>query len=89
MKQVVLCEGAPVSGHNFTGLIESFRQNWIEEDAFAATGLRMMAILTENNLNNLSIGFSYGLTIRSRALDGPIKFPIQVPRCRIFRLSLT
>ena len=67
-EQGVLCEVAPVSGHNFTGLIErkirtvqeAFDKIGLKKMRLHATGLQMVAKLTENNLNNLPIGFSYG-----------------------------
>ena len=67
-EQGVLCEVAPVSGHNFTGLIErkirtvqeAFDRIGLKKMRLHATGLQTMAKLVENNLNNLPIGFSYG-----------------------------
>ena len=67
-EQGVLCEVAPVSGHNFTGLIErkirtvqeAFDKIGLKKMRLHATGLQTVAKLTENSLNNLPIGFSYG-----------------------------
>ena len=64
----VRCEVSPVAGHNFTGLIERkirtvqqcFEKIGLESMRLHATGLQTVAKLVENNLNNLSMGFSYG-----------------------------
>ena len=63
-----MCETAPVSGHNYTGLIERkirtvqdmFERIGLKNKKLHATGLQTVAKLVENNLNNLPIGFSYG-----------------------------
>ena len=64
----LICEKAPVSGHNFTGLVE--RKIKTVQDAFKmidlankrlhATGLQTLAKLIENDINNVPLGFSYG-----------------------------
>ena len=64
----IRCETAPVSGHNYTGLIErkirtvqeAFDKIGMKSKKLHATGLQTVAKLVENNLNNLPIGFSYG-----------------------------
>ena len=64
----IRCETAPVSGHNYTGLIErkirtvqdAFERIGLRNKKLHATGLQTVAKLVENNLNNLPIGFSYG-----------------------------
>ena len=64
----IICELAPVSGHNFTGLVE--RKIRTVQEAFVrvdlhnkrlhATGLQTLAKLIENDINNVPLGFSYG-----------------------------
>ena len=64
----IICEVAPVSGHNFTGLVE--RKIRTVQEAFVsidlknmrlhATGLQTLAKLIENDINNVPLGFSYG-----------------------------
>ena len=57
----IICEVAPVSGHNFTGLIErkiktvqeSFDKLDLKNMRLHATGLQTLAKLVENDLNNL------------------------------------
>ena len=64
----ILCKTAPVSGHNYTGLIErkirtvqdTFEKIGLKNKKLHATGLQTVAKLVENNLNNLPLGFSYG-----------------------------
>ena len=64
----ILCKTAPVSGHNYTGLVERkirtvqdiFEKIGMKNKKLHATGLQTVAKLVENNLNNLPIGFSYG-----------------------------
>ena len=64
----IMCKTAPVSGHNYTGLIERkirtvqdvFEKIGLKNMKLHATGLQTVAKLVENNLNNLPIGFSYG-----------------------------
>ena len=64
----IMCKTAPVSGHNYTGLIERkirtvqdiFEKIGMKNKKLHATGLQTVAKLVENNLNNLPIGFSYG-----------------------------
>merc|ERR1719342_1804041 len=59
---------APVSGHNYTGLVErkiraaqeGFEKIDLKSKRLHATGLQTLAKLVENNLNNLPLGFSYG-----------------------------
>ena len=60
----IVCEVAPVSGHNFTGLIErkiktvqeSFDKLDLKNMRLHATGLQTLAKLVENDLNNLPLG---------------------------------
>ena len=67
-EQGIRCEVAPVSGHNFHGLIErkirsvqeSFDKIGLSSKRGHATGLQTIAKLIENTLNNLPLGFSYG-----------------------------
>ena len=64
----VRCEIAPVSGHNFTGLVERkirtvqdcFEKMDLSKKRLHATGLQTLAKLVETQLNNLPLGFSYG-----------------------------
>ena len=64
----IRCEVAPVSGHNFTGLVERkirtvqqvFEKIGFKNTRVHATGLQTIAKLVENDLNNLPLGFSYG-----------------------------
>merc|ERR1712215_635863 len=64
----VKCEVAPVSGHNFTGLIERkirtvqgvFDTIGLKSMRLHATGLQTFCKLIECQLNDLPIGFSYG-----------------------------
>ena len=64
----ILCEKAPVSGHNFTGLVERkiktvqecFSKINLESQRLHATGLQTLAKLVETSINNLPMGFSYG-----------------------------
>ena len=59
---------APVSGHNFTGLVERkirtvqdcFERMDLHKKQVHATGLQTIAKLVETQLNNLPLGFSYG-----------------------------
>ena len=90
-EQGVLCEIAPVSGHNFTGLIErkirtvqeAFDKIGLKKMRLHATGLQTIAKLTENNLNNLPIGFSY-----DRSLDNTPLLKLITPNMmRIGRLN--
>ena len=72
----VRCEVSPVSGHNYTGLIERkirtvqecFEKIGLESMRLHATGLQTVAKLVENNLNNLPMGFSYGRTVDNTPL---------------------
>ena len=67
-EQGIICEVAPVSGHNFTGLVErkiktvqeAFVQVDLKNKRLHATGLQTFAKLVENDLNNVPMGFSYG-----------------------------
>ena len=60
-------QAAPVSGHNFHGLVErriKTVQECFEKAGFKnlrlhATGVQTLAKLVENDLNNLPLGFSY------------------------------
>ena len=64
----IRCETAPVSGHNYTGLIErkirtvqeAFDKIGMKSKKLHATGLQTIAKLVENSMNNLPMGFSYG-----------------------------
>ena len=64
----IVCEVAPVSGHNFTGLVErkirtvqeAFEKIDLENKRLHATGLQTLAKLIENDINNIPLGFSYG-----------------------------
>ena len=64
----VRCEVAPVSGHNFTGLVErkirtvqeAFQRIDLGNMRLHATGLQTLAKLIENDINNVPIGFLYG-----------------------------
>ena len=64
----IICEVAPVSGHNFTGLVErkirtvqdAFQKIDLENKRLHATGLQTLAKLVENDINNVPLGFSYG-----------------------------
>ena len=64
----IRCEVAPVSGHNFHGLIErkirsvqeAFEKIGLGSKRVHATGLQTISKLIENTLNNLPMGFSYG-----------------------------
>ena len=64
----VRCAVAPVSGHNFTGLVERkirtvqdcFERMGLKKKQVHATGLQTLAKLVESQLNNLPLGFSYG-----------------------------
>ena len=72
----IVCEVAPVSGHNFTGLIErkiktvqeSFDKLDLKNMRLHATGLQTLAKLVENDLNNLPLGFSYGRDVNNTPL---------------------
>ena len=63
----VKCEVAPVSGHNFTGLIERkiktvqgvFDTIGLKSMRLHATGLQTLSKLVECQLNDLPLGFSY------------------------------
>ena len=67
-EQGIICEVAPVSGHNFTGLIErkirtlqeAFEKIDLQNKRLHATGLQTLAKLAENDINNIPLGFSYG-----------------------------
>ena len=64
----IRCEVAPVSGHNFTGLVErkirtvqeAFQRIDLGNMRLHATGLQTLAKLIENDINNVPLGFSYG-----------------------------
>jgi hypothetical protein len=64
----IRCEVAPVSGHNFTGLVERkirtaqevFEKVGLKNKRLHSTGLQTVAKLVENEMNNLPLGFSYG-----------------------------
>ena len=64
----IICKIAPVSGHNFTGLVErkirtvqeALEKVDLENKRLHATGLQTLAKLIENDINNLPLGFSYG-----------------------------
>ena len=87
----IRCEVAPVSGHNFTGLVErkirtvqeTFEKLGLSSMRLHATGLQTMAKLVENDLNNLPLGFSYG-----RAADNTPLLKIITPNLlKIGRLN--
>ena len=67
-EQGIVCKVSPVSGHNFTGLIErkirtvqeSFDRIDLKNQRVHATGLQTLAKLVENEINNTPLGFSYG-----------------------------
>ena len=63
----IICKIAPVSGHNFTGLVErkirtvqeAFEKVNLENKRLHSTGLQTLAKLIENDINNLPLGFSW------------------------------
>ena len=61
-------EVAPVSGHNYSGLVErkirsvqeTFEKIGVKSTTIHATGLQTLCKLVETHLNNIPLGFAYG-----------------------------
>ena len=66
MAKVVRFQVAPVSGHNYHGLVERriktvqecFDKAWFKNMKLHATGFQTLAKLVKNDINNLPLGFS-------------------------------